>query len=272
MRRLTVGVARARRGRRGARPAGGGADRRRRRARARLRPRHRQPISARARSLVAVSPLPRRRPSLPTRGSAPTTAAGASCSAGRSRRNSWASVTPLPGIAAFPYSPVQVGTLQGAPAGRAPSSTVTRRSRRARVLAGTFVVDTATPRDGGPGVFLVPRCAEPGEPLPPAPPDAADDLAADAVATRPRPRVSARDPRLARHRQPRVAVLGRPAARRPRHRRPRRLRGRRRRPPGGVRLGVRRRHHVGRIVARETSRRRSGPRSAAGVTTVWRST
>ncbi len=41
------------------------------------------------------------------------------------------------------------------------------------MLAGTFVVDTATPRDGGPGVFLVPRCAGPGEPLPPAPPDAA---------------------------------------------------------------------------------------------------
>jgi len=38
---------------------------------------------------------------------------------------------------------------------------------------GSFVVDTASPRDGGPGVFLVPRCASPGEPLPPAPPDAA---------------------------------------------------------------------------------------------------
>jgi hypothetical protein len=82
------------------------------------------------------------------------------------------SVTPLPGIAVFPYSPVQVGTLQGAPAsalkldGNAPLPP-------GAVLAGTFVVDTATPRDGGPGVFLVPRCARPGEPLPPAPPDAA---------------------------------------------------------------------------------------------------
>ena len=82
------------------------------------------------------------------------------------------SVTPLPGITAFPYSPVQVGILQGAPAGALKLDGDAPLPPGA-VPAGTFVVDTATPRDGGPGVFLVPRCAEPGEPLPPAPPDAA---------------------------------------------------------------------------------------------------
>jgi hypothetical protein len=41
------------------------------------------------------------------------------------------------------------------------------------VDVGRFVVDTATPRDGTPFMYLVPRCASPGEPLPPAPPDAA---------------------------------------------------------------------------------------------------
>jgi hypothetical protein len=82
------------------------------------------------------------------------------------------SVTPLPGITAFPYSPVQVGTLQGAPAGALKLDGGAPLPAGA-VLAGTFVVDTATPRDGGPGVFLVPRCTAPGEPLPPAPPSAA---------------------------------------------------------------------------------------------------
>jgi hypothetical protein len=80
--------------------------------------------------------------------------------------------TPLPGIAVFPYSPIQVGTLQGAPPGALRLEGDAPLPPGA-VLAGDFVVDTATPRDGGPGVFLVPRCASPGEPLPPAPPDAA---------------------------------------------------------------------------------------------------
>lgn len=82
------------------------------------------------------------------------------------------SVTPLPGITAFPYSPVQVGNLQGAPAGALKLDGDAPLPPGA-ALAGTFAVDTATPRDGGPGVFLVPRCADAGEPLPPAPPDAA---------------------------------------------------------------------------------------------------
>lgn len=82
------------------------------------------------------------------------------------------SVFPLPGIAVFPYSPVQVGTLQGAPVGAVKLDGDAPLPPGA-VSAGTFVVDTATPRDGGPGVFLVPRCSAPGELLPPAPPDAA---------------------------------------------------------------------------------------------------
>jgi hypothetical protein len=82
------------------------------------------------------------------------------------------SVTPLPGINSFPYSPVQVGTLQGAPAGAVKLDGDAALPADA-VLVGDFVVDTATPRDGGPGVFVVPRCAKRGEPLPPPPPDAA---------------------------------------------------------------------------------------------------
>ena len=40
-------------------------------------------------------------------------------------------------------------------------------------VAGDFVVDQATARDGGPDVFVVPRCTRPGEPLPAVPPSAA---------------------------------------------------------------------------------------------------
>jgi hypothetical protein len=81
-------------------------------------------------------------------------------------------VLPLPGIVVFPYAPLHVGLLQGAPPGAVrvdggaplpPGTTV----------AGDFVVDQATPRSGGPDVFVVPRCARPGEPLPPEPPSAA---------------------------------------------------------------------------------------------------
>jgi hypothetical protein len=82
------------------------------------------------------------------------------------------SVTPLPGLAAFPYSPIRIGALQGAPPGALRLDGAAPLPPGAE-LVGTFVVDTATPRDGGPGVFLVPRCAHPGDPLPPTPPDAA---------------------------------------------------------------------------------------------------
>ena len=81
-------------------------------------------------------------------------------------------VTPLPGILMFPYAPLHVGLLQGAPPGAVrvdgdaplpPGATA----------AGDFVVDQATPRAGGPDLFVVPRCARPGEPVPPEPPSAA---------------------------------------------------------------------------------------------------
>jgi hypothetical protein len=82
------------------------------------------------------------------------------------------SVTPLPGLAEFPFSPLQIGTLQGAPPGALRLDGDAPLPSDA-VLVGTFVVDTATPTDGGPGAFLSPRCMSPGDPLPPAPPDAA---------------------------------------------------------------------------------------------------
>jgi hypothetical protein len=81
------------------------------------------------------------------------------------------SVTPLPGLAEIPFSPLQIGTLQGAPPGALRLDGDAPLPSGA-VLVGAFVVDTATPTDGGPGVFLSPRCASPGEPLPASPPDA----------------------------------------------------------------------------------------------------
>ena len=84
-----------------------------------------------------------------------------------------ASVTPLPGIVLFPYAPLQVGTLQGAPPGAVRLDGPAPLPAGA-TAAGAFVIDTATPRAGGPGVLVIPRCAAPGEPLPPAPPTAAD--------------------------------------------------------------------------------------------------
>ncbi len=72
-------------------------------------------------------------------------------------------VLPLPGIVVFPYAPLHVGLLQGAPPGALrvdgdaplpPGTTV----------AGDFVVDQATPRAGGPDVFVVPRCARRASP------------------------------------------------------------------------------------------------------------
>jgi hypothetical protein len=81
-------------------------------------------------------------------------------------------VSPLPGIAVFPYSPLRVGPLQDAPPG------AVRMDGNAPLppgatAAGDFLLDTATPRDGSAGVLVVPRCAAPGTPLPSAPPSAA---------------------------------------------------------------------------------------------------
>jgi len=82
------------------------------------------------------------------------------------------SVSVLPGFFGVPGIAAEYGTLQGGRPG------VLRLDGDAPLpadatLVGSFVVDTATPRDGTPYLRLVPRCASPGEPLPPAPPDAA---------------------------------------------------------------------------------------------------
>src|SRR3954466_11601920 len=82
------------------------------------------------------------------------------------------SVSVLPGFFGVPGIDAEYGTLQGGAPG------VLRLDGDAPLpagatLLGSFVVDTATPRDGTPYLRLVPRCAAPGEPLPPAPPDAA---------------------------------------------------------------------------------------------------
>jgi hypothetical protein len=81
-------------------------------------------------------------------------------------------VSPLPGLELSPYVPIQVGTLQGGAPGAVRLDGDAPLPPGA-VLVGAFVIDTATPRGGGPGTFFVPRCAPPGEPLPPAIPDAA---------------------------------------------------------------------------------------------------
>jgi hypothetical protein len=81
------------------------------------------------------------------------------------------SVSPLV-VAAFPYSGVQVGALQGAPAGALGLDGDAPLPPGAQ-LVGTFVVDAAIPRTGASGSFFVPRCAAPGDAPPPAPPDAA---------------------------------------------------------------------------------------------------
>jgi hypothetical protein len=81
------------------------------------------------------------------------------------------SVTPLQ-VAAFPYAVVQVGAVQGAPQGALRLDGDAPLPPGAR-LVGTFVVDAAIPRIGTTGFYVVPRCAAPGEALPPAPPDAA---------------------------------------------------------------------------------------------------
>jgi hypothetical protein len=80
-------------------------------------------------------------------------------------------VTPLAGVGASPYAVVQVGTVQGAPPGALRLDGDPPLPPGARIV-GAFVVDVATPRVGD-GVFVVLRCASPGEPLPPPPPDAA---------------------------------------------------------------------------------------------------
>ena len=81
-------------------------------------------------------------------------------------------VTPLPGILDFQGLPIILGSLVGAAPGAL-------RVERGTVLppgsspGGEFVIDVATPRSST-HLLVVPRCARPGEPLPPEPPTAAD--------------------------------------------------------------------------------------------------
>ena len=81
-------------------------------------------------------------------------------------------VSPLPGLDLLPYVPIQIGTFQGGVPGAVRLDGDAPLPPGA-VLVGRFVIDTATPRGGGPGTYFVPRCASPGALLPPAPPDAA---------------------------------------------------------------------------------------------------
>jgi hypothetical protein len=81
-------------------------------------------------------------------------------------------VSPLPGTFLFPYVSLHVGALLGAPPG-AVRLDGSPPLPPGVVGAGDFVVDVATPRVGT-DLLIVPRCAEPGEPLPPLPPTAAE--------------------------------------------------------------------------------------------------
>ena len=81
-------------------------------------------------------------------------------------------VSPLPGIVTFPYVTIHVGALLGAPPGAVRVDGNPPLPPGA-VVAGDFVVDTATPRVGT-DLLIIPRCAQPGDDLPPAPPTAAE--------------------------------------------------------------------------------------------------
>jgi hypothetical protein len=82
------------------------------------------------------------------------------------------SVTVLPGLFGVPVPALQIGELQGGAPGVLRLDGDAPLPPGAR-LVGTYVLDTATPRDGTPVAYVVPRCASPGDPLPLAPPDAA---------------------------------------------------------------------------------------------------
>ncbi len=82
-------------------------------------------------------------------------------------------ISPLPGFLVPPYVPVQIGPLQGALPGAVRVEGNPTLPPDAIDL-GEFVLDVATPRDGGPDVRWVPRCTGgSATPLPPDPPDAA---------------------------------------------------------------------------------------------------
>ncbi len=81
-------------------------------------------------------------------------------------------VSPLPGIVTFPYVSIHVGALLGAPPG-AVRVDGNPALPPGVVPVGDFVVDVATPRVGT-DLLIVPRCVQPGEPLLPTPPSAAE--------------------------------------------------------------------------------------------------
>src|SRR2546423_1705521 len=81
-------------------------------------------------------------------------------------------VSPLPGFALLPYVPLQVGVLRGAPPGAVRVDGNLPLPAGA-ISGGDFVLDVASPRDGGSDVRFVPRCTGAGVPLPADPPDAA---------------------------------------------------------------------------------------------------
>jgi hypothetical protein len=82
------------------------------------------------------------------------------------------SVTVLPGLFGVPGPALQIGELQGGAPGALRLDGDAPLPPGAR-LVGEYVLDTATPRDGTPVAYVVPRCAPPGTPVPPTPPDAA---------------------------------------------------------------------------------------------------
>ena len=128
------------------------------------------------------------------------------------------------------------------------------------------------PRDGGPGVLVVPRCSLPGVPLPTEPP-----TAAEIWQQTPLPRATVHTSPPGTHAWPGIVNLesrfwSQPLADARRDRGPRRLRRRRRCATGRVRVGARRRNDLRVVGTRRARPRPPGRRSAGGATTVWCST
>ena len=148
-------------------------------------------------------------------------------------------VTPLPGIAIFPFAPLQVGALQGAPpdavrldgAGALAGRSDGRGRLRRRHRDATATV--------GPACSWCPGARSPGRRSRPAPPTAAEIWQQTPL---PRATVHASPPGT--REWPGIVNLeswfwSAPLADAACRRRARRLPGRRRGPPGRVRLGVR---------------------------------
>ena len=137
----------------------------------------------RARSRGRACRGPARDANRPTRGVAPRPVAAASSSPARYRPTWWKGSAPCPASSSFPYAPVHVGPLQGAPPGAVRLDGGSPLPPGATSV-GEFFVDTATPRAGGPDVFVVPRCASSGRRSSRRSAERRRDLAGDAVASR----------------------------------------------------------------------------------------